>query len=115
VSTKELLIELRAFVDQRSSETGYGYLRTKNPHDFSPDHESCTAEEIEAHKAACEAFDVGKYEHDGWDGWNEDHTIHVLKAPWGIGAYTYRDEIAENLIRKIDAALAATKTTGGAA
>ena len=39
-------------------ESMYGFGPTANPHDFSPDHECCTPDEIEAHRAACEAWDA---------------------------------------------------------
>jgi hypothetical protein len=87
-----------------SEQSGYGFARPENPHDFHPDSECCSPEEIAAHKAACDAYDAGKYEHDGWDGWNEDHTIHVLRAPWGIGSYVFRDKDAEDALAALYAA-----------
>lgn len=80
------------FLEQEAVISGYGYYRPANPHDFHPDHESCTAEEIANHKAACEAYDAGNYRDDYGDGWIAPN-VHVTKAPWGIGSYT--DDIPE--------------------
>ena len=80
------------FLEQEAVISGYGYYRPANPHDFHPDHECCTAEEIENHKAACEAYDAGNYRDDYGDGWIAPN-VHVTKAPWGIGSYT--DDIPE--------------------
>jgi hypothetical protein len=113
VAMVEALRKATQFVEAHSEEGGYGFARPSNPHDFSPDQECCTPEEISNHKAACEAFDRGDYQHDEWDGWNEDHTIHVLKAPWGIGIYTMRDKWAGETLDKARAALAQYATLAG--
>ena len=70
--------------------SGYGFFRPENPHDFFPDPESCTADEIANHKAACDAYDAGTYTPDNSDGWITPD-LHITKAPWGIGSYTARD------------------------
>jgi len=41
-------------------EPGYGFYQPPNPHDFYPDGESCTPEEIAAHREACEAWDAAE-------------------------------------------------------
>ena len=58
--------------------SGYGYYKPDNPHNFWPDIECCTPEEIANHSAACEAYDKGE---------------RIGNKPWGIGTYT--DEIPD--------------------
>lgn len=89
---EEVAAALLPFADDASAINGYGYYRPKNPHDFHPDAESCTEDEIAAHKAACEAWDAGTYKDDYGDGWVSPN-VHILRAPWGIGSYT--DEVPE--------------------
>lgn len=83
------------FLRENATTQGYGFYRPANPHDFFPDSESCTADEIANHKAACEAWDRGDFKRDEWDGWLRDAdgkaTMHVLRAPWGIGSYCETD------------------------
>lgn len=43
--------------DNGKIETGYGFYRPENPHDFTPDYESCTEKEISAWKQDCDAWD----------------------------------------------------------
>ena len=38
----------------------YGYGCVDNPHDFTPDEECCTAEEISAWKQACADWDASR-------------------------------------------------------
>jgi hypothetical protein len=86
------------------SELMYGFFPGGDPRKFRPDVDSCTPEEIEAHRVACEranwadAYRHGKgsnaaanlecpshhlYDTDGaWCG-------HVTIAPFGIGSYEY--------------------------
>jgi hypothetical protein len=40
--------------------SGYGMYTPESPHDFSPDAEVCTPEEITRHRLACERFDRGE-------------------------------------------------------
>lgn len=41
-----------------NEEIGYGLgYRPQNPHDFFPDRECCTIEEISAHREACRIYD----------------------------------------------------------
>ena len=103
-----MLQQCLPLVESMAEETGYGFHRPDNPHDYSPDHESCSPEEIANHKAACEAFDRGEYKRDDSGGWVTPN-IHLLKAPWGIGSYVMRDERLLKLADGIRAALATTK------
>lgn len=75
------------FMEEQATIQGYGFYRPANPHNFFPDPESCTEAEIENHRAACEAYDEGKFVPDNSDGWVSPN-LHILKAPWGIGSYT---------------------------
>jgi len=84
---KQLCVAARPFIEQAADISGYGFYRPANPHDFHPDHESCTDEEVANHKAACEAFDRGEYKPDRGDGWVSEN-MHILTAPWGIGSYS---------------------------
>ena len=89
----------KQFLRENANVGGYGYYRPRNPHDFHPGPECCSAEEIAAHKAACEAWDRGDYQRDDWDGWLYDEAgkavMHVLRAPWSIGSYSETDEEME--------------------
>lgn len=82
----EALKRALPFMEAESVISGYGYFRPSNPNNFFPDPESCTEAEIANHKAACEAYDAGNYRDDYGDGWLTP-TMHVTKAPWGIGSY----------------------------
>lgn len=98
------LIVCRPIIEDHGTEGGYGYYRPANPHDFHPDGDSCSEEEIAAHKAACEAFDKGEYVPEG--GHQCAPGAHILVAPWGIGGYTYTDPECAKLLAEIDAAIA---------
>lgn len=89
---EEVAAAMLPFADDASAINGYGYYRPENPHNFHPDAESCTADEIAAHKAACDAWDAGTYKDNYGDGWVGPN-VHILRAPWGIGSYT--DEAPE--------------------
>ena len=71
----------------------YGPFHGGDPRDFFPDEECCTAEEIERHRLACEAWEKGEQvdrgpscatQGDGsiWDG-----------TGFGIGTHRYRLEV----------------------
>lgn len=85
------------FFEHNAEHMSYGYpAGVDDPRDFTPDVESCREEEITAHAAAVAAWNEAGGKPEGWDapdhgGWNESGTVHILRAPWGIGAYTYRD------------------------
>jgi len=103
----DLLERALPYITEAATISGYGFHRPANPNDFFPDAESSSPEELLAHKAACEAWDRGEYKRDpsqesGWYG-----NMHILKAPWGIGAYQYVQEDGAKLIAEIETALAA--------
>jgi hypothetical protein len=102
---RTMLEQARQYIEAASMTHGYGFARPANPHDFHPDHESCSAEEIAAHKAACEAYDKGEYTLERGSEWVG--AMHILRAPWGIGSYNERDPAAEPILAAINAALSA--------
>lgn len=108
----ELLRKLRDYIDQKSKEYGYGFYRPTNPHDFTPDADQCSEDEIAAHKAACEAFDKGEYTHD-YSGCLREGGMHILHAPWGVGSYAIRDPEVQELLDAINAAIQAQKDGHG--
>jgi hypothetical protein len=93
------------YLESEAVIQGYGFYRPANPNNFWPDPESCSEKEIANHKAACEAFDAGNYRDDYVDGWITP-SMHITRAPWGIGSYT--DEIPE-LKARVDFCRAALK------
>lgn len=103
------LVEAQRFIRARTEETGYGFHRPANPHDFTPDADQCNEKELAAHGAACKAYDAGTYQHvASSESITDDagvEVIHLLRAPWGIGTYTYRDPHAAAVLEKIDLAL----------
>jgi hypothetical protein len=75
-----------------SQQGSYGYPHVTNPHDFSPDAECCSPEELAAHKRACETWGTPAYEPNkgcytvlGADG---KMAVHVTRTSWGIGVNT---------------------------
>ena len=98
-----LLRQVRPFVQECECESGYGYARPDDPNDFHPDAEMCSESEIAAHKAACEAYGNPGYEPPA--GSTFGNGVHILRAPWGIGSYTFRDPKVTALLAQIDAAL----------
>lgn len=108
----DLLERALPFIQEGGTIQGYGFHRPANPNDFFPDHEACSPQEIENHKAACEAWNRGEYkpnpdDESGWRG-----NMHILKAPWGIGRYSYMREDAAELVKQIETLVRARQ--GGA-
>jgi len=99
------------FMEAESVISGYGFYRPSNPNDFHPDHESCSEDEIAAHKAACEAYDAGTYNDNYGGGW-VGPGLHILKAPWGIGSYTDTIPELEAQCEKARAAIASARKQG---
>jgi hypothetical protein len=104
-----LLRSARRFVEEAGTIQGYGFYRPENPHDFSPDPECCTDEEVANHRSACEAWDRGDYKREpGSETLRDDRgefVAHITRAPWGIGSYTDMRDDAANLLAAIDAVL----------
>jgi len=104
-----LLRNAMNWIYEAGTASGYGFYRTKNPHDFSPDPESCTADEFANHKAACDLWDRGEYDSSKEKGseWlrSEDGQLvaHILRAPWGIGSYSETVPQVQALIDAINA------------
>lgn len=74
-----------------NQDANYGFFCGGDPRDFHPDGESCSGEEIENHRKACALWDesIAKGETPTPEscpsGWNADHTMHILRSPYGIG------------------------------
>lgn len=103
---------------QENDRTAYGFYPGGDPRDFSPDEESCTAEELAAHKAACESWERGNrpeypaHYHSAENvGGKVVMTSHA--GSFGIGVYTMRDEDADDVLEQIDAALASLQSSEG--
>ena len=84
-----------------SQDVVYGYPCVTNPHDFTPDGECCSPEEIAAHKRACKLWGKPGYEpnkgcYSEYDA--EGNLVkHVTRTSWGIGfnAFTKCDACDE--------------------
>jgi hypothetical protein len=77
----------------------YGFPCVENPHDFSPDRESCTPEEIAFWEDACKRWDAGERDVRGKrceTVRNEagEMIMHITQTSWGIGVNSieYDDE-----------------------
>lgn len=71
-------------------ESVYGFPCVENPHDFIPDYECCSPEEIATHKRACETWGTPDYEPnkgccDLVDPVSGAVVGHVTRTSWGIG------------------------------
>jgi hypothetical protein len=71
-------------------EACYGFPCVENPHDFTPDEESCTPEEIAFWEDAKVRWDAGELDVRGKRcGWLTDPEGkikgHVTQTSWGIG------------------------------
>ena len=71
-------------------EPVYGFPCVENPHDFTPDEESCTADEIAFWEEAKRRWDAGEPDVRGarchsLTGENGELLGHVTATSWGIG------------------------------
>ena len=75
-----------------AEECVYGFPCVENPHNFTPDSESCTAKEIEAWKDAKRRWDAGERDVRGARCRDlvEDGKVvgHITATSWGIGVNT---------------------------
>ncbi len=81
---------------------GYGFFCGGDPRKFHPDYECCSEREIENHRKACELWNEAEARGETPEpekcpsGWIYDEqgkaVMHVLRAPYGIGSYSYDDE-----------------------
>jgi hypothetical protein len=55
----------RYFDEDGQEQMGYGFASPENPHDFFPDPESCTPEEIAAHAKAKADWDEAQSSQEG--------------------------------------------------
>lgn len=98
---------MRAALEQiaQDEDCQYGYFPGGDPRTFSPDHESCTEEEMAAHKAACKVWSDAEAEGRSMNPeapagqWlksdDGNAAMHILRAKFGIGTYTYPTRAAE--------------------
>jgi hypothetical protein len=68
----------------------YGFPCVENPHDFYPDGESCTPEEIAFWEDAKTRWDAGEHDVRGarcTSTYNDDGQLimHTTQTSWGIG------------------------------
>ena len=68
-------------------EAIYGFYHGQDPRTFSPDQESCTPEEVEAHKLACESAERGECWQGDDSGCSHRGNVKILKSSFGIGVY----------------------------
>lgn len=100
-------------IRERNGEVMYGYFPGGDPREFHPDEESCSADELEAHKRACQLMEEGRIDAvDGRHHWPllKDGEIvgHVTHARFGIGTYEIKcgevDKLANDLDEWLDRA-----------
>lgn len=74
-----------------STESIYGFPCVENPHDFSPDRECCTVEEIAFWEEAKHRWDAGERDVRGarcgelLDKKTGEVIGHATRTSWGIG------------------------------
>lgn len=76
---------------------GYGFFCGGDPRKFFPDAECCTAQELKAHREACEFWNEAESRGEdlkgekcpsGWELFN-GQPCHVLRSRYGIGGYEF--------------------------
>lgn len=92
---RDLLLDMQA----RAQDTGYGYFPGGDPRAFTPDHESCTAEEVQRWKDDCARAERGEPPNN-W-------TPHCGgRAGYGVGTYTMLDEDLQSDCDRLGRAIA---------
>jgi hypothetical protein len=105
----EQVDELRALADDiriEADTSHYGYFLGGDPREFTPDAEVCTAEEMERHKADCEAWERGEQVDRGGPhellvkdervvGW-------ATVSSYGMGMQALKDEALLKLAQDLD-------------
>lgn len=72
-----------------SKQPTYGFPCVSDPNDFIPDGESCSPDELAAHRLACETYGTPAYQPN--KGCTTEHdesgnlVKHILRTSWGIG------------------------------
>ena len=89
-----------------ASDCVYGFPCVENPHDFSPDRESCTPAEIAFWEDAKQRWDAGEGDVRGARCETVqmgEATAHVTRTSWGIGANSWEgwEQITEEEIEEI--------------
>ena len=98
-----LLAALREIA--KDEDCQYGFFPGGDPRKFTPDGEDCTDAERAAHKEACRIWDeaeaagrsMNPAEPSGsWLASDDGKTVmHILKANFGIGTYSYSTYVAQ--------------------
>jgi hypothetical protein len=83
------------------SDCVYGFPCVENPHDFSPDGESCTPEEIAFWEDAKKRWDAGERDVRGarcetLTNEQGEYRGHITRTTWGIGVNSI--ECWENIV-----------------
>lgn len=106
----QLLADILPMIESQCEFEGYGFAAAvEDPRDFTPDYESCSEEEIENWKKACELAEKGEYDQSNHaHKWVEMNGMraHISYNPFGIGTYTIRDKEMISLSDRIKAAIA---------
>lgn len=72
-----------------SKQPLYGFPCVTNPHDFEPDTESSSPEEIETHRLACANWGKSTFQPNKgcFSEYSDDGklVLHVTRTSWGIG------------------------------
>ena len=94
--------EIKVSESEQRLEPVYGFPCVENPHDFEPDRESCTPEEIAFWEDAKKRWDSGERDVRGarcesvYDE-NGQLKMHVTRTSWGIGVnYVDMSEMFED-------------------
>jgi len=119
VASVNLLPALAAVVEAmqeiaKEESGGYGYYLGGDPRKFCPDEESCTPQELAAHKEACEKWNEAEAKGEKMEpdpcgsGWISP-SVHVTRSAYGLGSYTLPTDaarMAQAALSALDAAVA---------
>jgi hypothetical protein len=105
VNAHDRLVEALEAARGALVDESYGPFPGGDPRSFEPDHEVCTAEEIEAHRLACIAWDKGEGEDRGPSCATFGDGSAWTGTGYGVGTYTWEHDV----VPAIDAALGAAR------
>jgi len=84
-----------------AKQMAYGYFHGGDPRKFYPDYESCSLEELENHKRACDLWNAAEKAgnalppepNPSMSVHNQvgQCVLHITKAPFGVGMYEFDD------------------------
>ena len=102
MSAKQIRVTIEEAARGALVDESYGPFPGGDPRSFEPDHEVCSAEEIEAHRLACIAWDKGEGEDRGPSCATFGDGSAWTGTGYGVGTYTWEHDV----VPAIDAALA---------